>query len=106
MRILVYEGGEAGRMVSLPGESPMDELEELLGGEVDLVTLADGLELARRADGWTEALPCWYELRRLGRAPELIAGPCAVLRMTGQMRVLNMSEDDVRRAELRVRRAI
>lgn len=106
MRILVYEGGEAGRMVSLPGENPMDELKELLGGEVDLVSLADGLELARRADGWTEALPCWYELRRLGRAPELIAGPCAVLRMTWRMEVLNMSGKDVQRAELRVRRAI
>lgn len=103
MRVLLFEDG-GSREVALPGEWPEEELEELLGGEIETEPLAEGLDLVRLADGWLEALPCRYELWRLDREAELIAGDCAVVRADQTGRWEDILPQDGETAEEYIRR--
>ena len=57
MKIMLFWDGQRGVVIKLPGARPLEEIGELLGGA---------------------GLPTRYELHRLGRAPEPVAGDCAV----------------------------
>ena len=59
MKIIRFRTGGAG-LYALPGEYPERELEELLGGEVEITPITRRLALAARRDGEEERLPALY----------------------------------------------
>lgn len=79
MRIILFQGGARGELVSLPGERPEAELAELLEGEAEMTHLSRRYILVTRKDGEENRLTIRYSLHRLGREPEPIAGDCAVV---------------------------
>lgn len=98
MKIVLFEDGAAGREERILGEEPLGELEELLGGAVELLYLDERMKLAVRTDGEENRLPIRYGLHRLGRAVEPIAGDCAVVGMDREGRLRDMKAGDVFRA--------
>lgn len=95
MKILLFENGEPGRVVSILGEAVQAEVEELLGGPVVLRRLTDKLRLARRKD---ETGVPWYVYRDAYGQWEPIKGPCAVLHVNDQLCAGHMSKEDLLRA--------
>lgn len=79
MKVLYFENGPIAQVKTLPGERPEAELEELLGGETELRPLSRRLTMAVRRDGEAQGLPRRYAVTCMGRAPETVAGPVAVL---------------------------
>lgn len=66
MRIMVFKGGAPGEMKNLVGEYPLEEIGELLGGQVDekMIQLNRRLAVVRLAQ--REELPVRYEVAYLG----------------------------------------
>lgn len=99
MRVMVFRptslfDGEPGEWVNLPGEYPMEELGELLGGRADeeMIQLTRRLALVVRAD--RAELPERYEVNYLGQRM-IIRGDCVVVRrMMGGNRIRDMVVED------------
>jgi len=104
MKIAVFQNGRSGRPYRLAEDAPETELEELLGGETEMVPINDRLKLVTRADGEAERLPIRYALHRLGRAAEPIAGDCAVVAVRPDGRLKEMTEAGLEAAGSYVRR--
>lgn len=96
MKIVLFRDGQRGTAVTLPGEHPEAELEELLGGKISFWSFGKTLELAEREDSEEKQLPIRYALHRLGREPDPIAGDCAVVavRPDGRIRDISLRELD------------
>ena len=86
-------------MYNLPGEDPMAELGELLGGAPDehMARLDKRLALVELED--RTGLPNQYVLDRLGGGPKLIRGSCAVVRMSREGRLGDVTVADAERAQ-------
>lgn len=97
MRVGLFEGGGAGELVRLPGEWPEAELSELVGGEIAMRALCRGLKLVSAAEAGRR-VPA-FELRLLGRAPELIHGPLAVVAEAAEGRLRDLRPEELARAE-------
>lgn len=78
MKVALFGAGDIG-LHQLPGEHPEGELEDLLGGETEMVPINRRLTLVTRRDGEAERLTIRYALHRLGHEPAPIAGECAVV---------------------------
>lgn len=81
MRVMLFQGRQMGVAYNLPGENPMAEIGELLGGEPDeeMIRLDRRLVLVVRED--REGLPNQYVAQGVGKPPRLVAGDCVVVRM-------------------------
>lgn len=79
MKIILYRDGKPGVIVSLPGENPEAELEELLGGETEMQPITKRLTLVTRSDAEEMQLPIRYSLDKLGEEPQPVAGDAAVV---------------------------
>jgi len=107
MEIMLFQGGEEGRVVKLSGEDPLEEIGELIGGKVEdpLTMLKPGLYLFVREDGAEERIPIKYNYHKLGHQDlRPIAGDCAAasIRMDGQ--ILDLRDTDRVAARLLIRR--
>ena len=94
MKIMLFQGGAEGAIVTIPGEFPAAELEELLGGEVKPMRLNERLTLVVVAESDVPR-PRWYGLHSLGSAILRISGDCAVVVMTRDGQVMDMEEKDL-----------
>jgi len=105
MKVLSFQGGRPGVITKLPGEEPLAELGELLGGEVEepLTALTDKLALCVLADGIERREPIRYSWRKLGRVPQPVAGDCAVVHMGPTGLLGDMTATDMDTAEDLVR---
>lgn len=80
MKIVLFQGGEAGVAYKLPeDEAPVPALMDLLGGEVESRPLCGRLFLVCRVEPGD--LQTHYVMRRLGRAVEPLRGDVAVVSM-------------------------
>lgn len=102
MKIIRFRAGVTG-LYALPGECPERELEELLGGETEMVPIARRLALVVRRDGEEERLPILYTLHRLGREPAPIPGECAVVVTAPDGRLMDATHRDMSAAEQCIR---
>ena len=102
MRVMLFQGGQAGIVYNLPGENPMVEIEELLGGELDehMSRINKRLALVTRAE---TAQPYRYIMEKLGAPPKLVAGDCVVVRMGRDRRMGDVSANDAVEAQSCVR---
>lgn len=98
MKVVLFSNGETGKEMELCGDEPVAELEELLGGAVELLYLDERMRLAVRADGEEMRLTIRYGLHCLGRAVEPLAGDCAVIGVDREGRLRDMKAGDVFRA--------
>lgn len=100
---MLFRDGQRGVVIKLPGERPVEEIGELLGGGAEQwpARLSCRLALYRREDG--TGLPERYELHRLGRVPEPVAGDCAVVAMGPDGRMKDLTVNDVAEAQAKVR---
>lgn len=104
MKVILYRNGRAGELVTLLGEYPEMELEDLLGGATEMLPLSrPGLTLVRLRDGEEYQLPIRYTVHELGREPEPVAGDCAVIRMDREGRIHDARREDLVRADDMVR---
>lgn len=102
MKIIRFRAGETG-LYALPGEYPERELEELLGGETEMVPITHRLALVARRDEGEKQLPILYALHRLGREPAPIPGECAVVVTAPDGRLIDASHQDMSAAEQCIR---
>lgn len=79
MRIILYRNGREGVIARLPGENVEQEMADLLGGETEMTPLNKRLTLVRLVKGEELRLPIRYKVEKLGYAPLIVAGDCAVL---------------------------
>lgn len=107
MKIMLFRDGQMGVVVKIPGERPLEEIGELLGGAVDepLTRLSGRLALCMRADGEEEHLPIRYAWHKLGREPEPVAGNCAVVVQGLDWKLRDITIQDVEAAQVCVRPA-
>ena len=94
MRLLFFEDGRPGRLESIPGENVRAELEELLGGEVEMKRLNSRLQLVVHKDGKKAALPMRYTRYKPGHLPEFIYGNAAVVRISPDGKAHDITKDD------------
>ena len=102
MKIIRFRAGGAG-LYALPGEYPERELEELLGGETEMVPITRRLALVVRRDEEEKRLPILYALHRLDREPVPIPGECAVVVTAPDGRMSDASHRDMSAAEQCIR---
>ena len=103
MKIIRFRAGGTG-LYALPGEYPELELEEMLGGEVEMAPITRRLALVvRRRDEGERQLPILYALHRLGREPAPIPGECAVVVTAPDGRLMDASHRDMSAAEQCIR---
>lgn len=102
MKIIRFRAGGAG-LYALPGEYPERELEELLGGEVEITPITRRLALVVRRDGEEKLLPILYALHRLGREPAPIPGEGAVVVTAPDGRMVDANHRDMSAAEQCIR---
>lgn len=95
MKVLLYRDGAAGVAAKLPGDEPLEELAELLGGAVETTPLNERLMLVTQADAEREGKPIWYALHRIGREVEPISGYCAIVGVGVEGRLRDISVQDV-----------
>lgn len=102
MRVMLFQGGKKGIVYNLPGENPMAEIGELLGGEPDehMTRINKRLALVTRAE---PVQPYRYIMKRLGAPPELVAGDCVVVRMGQDQRLGDVNIKDASEAQNCVR---
>ena len=81
LRILLFEDGRPGEIMAINGENVQAELEELLGGEIEMKRLNNRLQLVVHKDGEKLDLPMRYTRHKPGHVPELIYGNAAVVRV-------------------------
>ena len=103
MKIALYQGRGHGRLYALPGARPEEELEELLGGETEMMPINGKLTLVTRKDGEEEQLPILHTLHRLDREPEPIAGDCAVVAVGRGGQLRDMTEQGLAAADSYIR---
>lgn len=109
MRIILFRGGKLGEIVSLPGEDPLVELSDLLGGEIDFTpTLYRRMQVVRLRHGEKLELPCRYEatVRKtfgLGDDTVKIFGDCAVVVRLENGAIRDAKKDDCLAANLVIR---
>lgn len=103
MRVMLFQGRQMGVAYNLPGEDPMAEIGELLGGEPDekMVRLDGRLALVVRID--REELPNQYVAQGLGKPPRLVAGDCVVVRLGQGQRIGDINAKDAMAAQGYVR---
>lgn len=103
MRVMYFQGRQMGVAYNLPGENPLVEIGELLGGEPDeeMVRLDRRLVLVVRED--REELPNQYVVQGLGKLPRLIAGDCVVVRMGQGQQIGDVNAQDAVAAQGYVR---
>ena len=94
MKVALFGAGDIG-LHQLPGEHPEGELEDLLGGETEMVPINRRLTLVTRRDGEAERLTIRYALHRLGHEPSPIAGECAVVAVGAEGCLLDMGRHDL-----------
>lgn len=99
MKIILFADGKEGEVKTLPGEQPLEEIGELLGGTVQepLIKLTDKLRLCivepKEADPSVV-----YEYLRQGRGCAEAEGACAVVRMAADGTLRDVSKDDLEEA--------
>lgn len=103
MKAIIYRGGEHGTVATLSGDNPMAELEELLGGPVELTVLTRRLNLVSRADGEELQLPIRYSVHWMDRCPEPVAGDCAVVARLPNLMLTDINAEDLAKAETLIR---
>lgn len=96
MKIVLFEGGNVGVVKTLPGEYPMEEIGELLGGAVEWppqkLTPALGLcKLERQTDKKVK-----YAYLRQWRGLAETEGACAVVHMAADGTLRDVTNDDVK----------
>lgn len=98
MKIMVFRDGKQGEAVTLPGEHPLSEIGELLGGEVKepLARLTPRLALCVRAG--SGGAGDYLVRKNIWQRPELLKGPCAVVRMDLNGHVWDMTAGDMAQA--------
>ena len=96
MKVMLYRDGRPGVVTRLPEEDPMADIAELLGGEVELTPLNRRLSLVVRKD--TTGLPERYEIHRMDKAPEPVAGDCVVVARLPNLMLGTMGPEDIKRA--------
>lgn len=103
MRVMYFQGRQMGVAYNLPGENPLAEIGELLGGAVDeeMIRLDRRLVLAVRED--REELPNQYVAQGLGKLPRLVAGDCVVIRLDQGQRMGDVNAKDAVAAQGYVR---
>ncbi len=103
MRIVLFLDGRPGSVTVLPGEMPLEEIGELIGGEVlqPLTRLSGRLRLCvtRRE----APLPVKYTYRTMFGGEALVYGDCAVVRMGEDGMIRDVTEADVAAALQMVR---
>ena len=102
MKVALFGAGDIG-LHQLPGEHPEGELEDLLGGETEMVPINRRLTLVTRRDGEAERLTIRYALHRLGHEPAPIAGECAVVAVGAEGCLLDMGRHDLAAAARYIR---
>lgn len=107
MKIMLFRDGQKGIVVKIPGERPLEEIGELLGGAVEepLTRLTGRLALCFRADGVEERLPIRYACHKLGREPEPVVGDCAVVVQGLDWKLRDITVRDMEAAQVCVRPA-
>lgn len=103
MRVMLFQGGQAGIVYNLPGENPMVEIEELLceGQDVCMTRINRRLALVEVED--KTLLPTRYVLERMGKTPRLIRGDCIVVRAGQDQRLGDLNATDAVEAQSCVR---
>lgn len=98
MKIVLFVAGKAGVVKTLPGEQPLEEIGELLGGTVEWppqkLTPALGLCKVERATDKTVK----YAYLRQWRGLAETEGACALVRMGADGTLRDVTKDDVDRA--------
>ena len=100
MKIILYRDGQAGVVVSLPGEHPEAELEELLGGETEMRPINSRLSLVGRRE---QTGGPGYILERLGQCPLEAEGDAAVIAVRPDGMITDITVKDLRIMEGRLR---
>ncbi len=97
MKIMLFMDGRPGKAVTLPGEYPLTEIGEALGGKVrePAIRLTSRLALYVRED---EEEGGGYFYRRLWHSTERTGGPCAVVRMDLDGHIWDMTRQDLEEA--------
>lgn len=109
MRIVLFRNGEMGKLAALPGEDPLVELSDLLGGEIDFTpTLYRRMQVVHLRYGEKLELPCRYEatVRKtfgLGDDTVKIFGDCAVVVRLENGAIRDTKKDDCLAANLVIR---
>ena len=99
MKVALFGAGDIG-LHQLPGEHPEGELEDLLGGETEMVPINRRLTLVTRRG----AVPTIRSaLHRLGHEPAPIAGECAVVAVGAEGCLLDMGRHDLAAAARYIR---
>lgn len=103
MKIGLFQGGTSGGMFVIQNDNPEADLEELLGGETEMIPLSGRLSLVVRRDAEARQLPIRYCNHDQWRAPQPIAGDCAVVAVgsNGCLRDLRGDELAVARGRIR-----
>ena len=91
MKVALFGAGDIG-LHQLPGEHPEGELEDLLGGETEMVPINRRLTLVTRRDGEAER-----------HEPAPIAGECAVVAVGAEGCLLDMGRHDLAAAARYIR---
>ena len=86
---MYFQGRQMGVAYNLPGENPLAEIGELLGG------------VAVRED--REELPNQYVAQGMGKLPRLVAGDCVVIRLDQGQRMGDVNAKDAVAAQGYVR---
>lgn len=103
MKIVLFTDGKDGVVHTLPGEQPLAEIGELLGGTVQepLIKLTDKLRLCIVEPD--EADPSvMYEYLRQGRGCAVSEGACAVVHMGLDGTLRDVTRDDLTEANILV----
>lgn len=104
MKILLFENGEPGRVVSIPGDNVLGELEELLGGPCGLRWVNRDMELVCRVEDDPDAVARYELVLPHGlQAVKTIYGSCAMFHQPLVGLARDMSGADIRLAETMVR---
>lgn len=99
MKVILFENGEIGRRVNLPGENPVAEIEELLGGPAEEEMIAPGALLYTREDGVELELPIRYSLHRRPSTAEPICGDAVLVLVNSQGRIRDAKAVDLEAAD-------
>lgn len=107
MKVILFRNGEQGEVVTLPGEYPMVELSDLLGGEIEFVALDKRLQLVRLEQGEEMDLPIRYgaskqQTSKLGYGKVDAFGDCVVVCCRADGVIVDAKKDDCLMANLLV----
>lgn len=103
MKIVLFADGKAGEVKTLPGEQPLAEIGELLGGAIQepLIKLTDKLRLCI-VEPEEDDPSVMYEYLRQGRGCAASEGACAVVHMGLDGTLRDVTRDDLTEANVLV----